>query len=188
MPMKRSALMFSLIFALPGSILAQPADQRFVVIVEGTAAGAPAMVPDINGDGSPDPAMCWDVNLVDAKTNRVMGTARDCLSFANLDGTGDKPFTTTYFHFPQGTLVAHGKTTGQPVLWDPSKNPDVDPNVTLVTGTFPAPGVNNIVSGTGRFAGARGRVRLSGAARPHPDGVTVTFNCIFIIDLYGPRE
>ena len=66
--------------------------------------------------------------------------------------------------------------------------PDVDPDATVVTGAFPAPGVNNILWGTGRSAGAGGRVRLSGAAKPHPDGVTFTLNCIFIIDLDGPAR
>jgi hypothetical protein len=65
---------------------------------------------------------------------------------------------------------------------------DVDPNVTVMTGAFPAPGVNNLLSGTGRFAAARERARLSGAVRIHPDGMTATLSCIFVIDLYGPGQ
>lgn len=184
--MKRSVLMLMLICSLAGSISAQAANPRLVVILQGTAVGVPRMVPDFDGDGNPDPAFCWDLDMVDATTNRVIGRASDCFSPQNPEGT--KGFGTTYFHFPQGTLVSRGKNTGQPVTWAPGMNPDVDPDVTVITGAFPAPGVNNILSGTGRFAGARGRVRLSGAVRIHPDGVTVTFNCIFTIDLYGPRQ
>jgi len=184
--MKRSVLLLMTICLLAASILAQPVDPRLVVIVAGTARGEARMVPDYTGDGNPDPAFCWDVDLVDAATNRVIGRATDCFSPQNPEGT--KGFGTTYFYFPQGTLVTRGKNTGGPVTWDPSTNPDVDPNVTVMTGAFPAPGTNNILSGTGRFAGARGRSRLSGAARIHPDGVTVTLNCIFVIDLDGPRQ
>lgn len=184
--MKRSVLMLMLICSLAGSSLAQAADPQMVVIVAGTAVGVPSMVPDYTGDANPDPAICWDVHLVDAKTDRVIGSARDCFSPLNPELT--KGWGTVYFYFPQGTLVTRGKNTAQPVTWDPSTNPDVDPNVTLITGAFPAPETNNILSGTGRFAGARGRARLSGAVKVHPDGVTVTFNCIYIIDLYGPRQ
>jgi len=183
---RHSVLMLLLTCASLGSARAESADPRLVVILEGTAAGMPAMVPDFDGDGNPDPAFCWDLDLVDATTNRVIGAARDCFSPQNPEGT--KGVGTTYFYFPQGTLVSQGKNTGQPVTWDPSMYPDVDPNVTVITGAFPAPGVNNILSGTGRFAAARGRVRLSGAVRPHPDGITLTFNCILVIDLYGPHE
>jgi hypothetical protein len=184
--MKRSVLISMAICLLAGSMWAQSADPQLVVILQGTATGAPRMVPDYTGDGMPDPAFCWDLDMVDAKTDRVIGKASDCFSPQNPEGT--KGFGTTYFHFPQGTLVTRGKNTGQPVTWDPSMNPDVDPNVTVITGAFPAPGTNNILSGTGRFAGARGRARLSGAVRIHPDGVTVTFSCIFIIDLDKPRQ
>lgn len=182
------ALTLLLICATAGAALAQPADRRLAVILEGTALGVATQVPDINGDGMPDSAMCWDLQMVDPKTSLVVGSATDCLSFVDLDGTGPKPVGTTFFRFPQGMLVSRGKNTAQPVLWDPSNNPDVDPDVTLVTGAFPAPGSNNILSGTQRFAGARGRVRFSGAVRVHPDGATVTFSCIFIINLYGPNE
>jgi hypothetical protein len=185
--MKRSALIFVLICSLAGSIVAQSADPRLVVILVGTAVGVPTMVPDYTGDGTSDPAICWDLDMVDAKTDRVIGSAKDCFSPQNPEAT--KGVGTTYFYFPQGMLVSRGKNTGQPVMWDPSTNLDVDPNVTVITGAFPAPGTNNILSGTRRFAGARGRVRLSGAVRPHPpDGLTTTFSCIFIIDLYRPSE
>jgi hypothetical protein len=171
-----------------GAALAQPADRRIAVILQGTSTGFQTMVPDVDGDGKPDPGTCWELDMLDIKTNTKVGTANDCLSFFNLDGTGVKPVGTTFFHFSQGMLVSRGKNTAQPVLWDPAQNPDVDPNVTMVTGAFPAPGTNNILSGTRAFTGARGHVRFSGAVRVHPDGLTVTFSCIFIINLYGPHE
>jgi hypothetical protein len=184
----RGLVLTLLICATTEAALAQPGGRRLAVILEGTALGVPAEVPDINGDGRPDAATCWDLNMVDAKTATHIGRAIDCLSFVDLDGTGPKPVGTTFFRFPQGMLVSRGKNTAQPVLWDPSINPDVDPNVTLVTGAFPAPDSNNVLSGTHEFAKARGRVRFSGAVRIHPDNVTVTFSCIFIIDLDRPNE
>lgn len=170
---------------LGAGLLAQgpPADSHIVIILGGTGAAQARMVPDVDGDGNPDEATCWDANLIDPKTNLIVGTGSECLSFADLDGQGEKPVATTTFNFRNGTLVQRGKISIQPVLWDPADNPDVDPNVTVVTGAFPAPGVNNILSGTGRFAGRQGRARLSGAAYPREDG-SATLNCIFIIDLY----
>lgn len=167
-------------------VLSSRRGKRIVVILEGTAVAEERDVPDIDGDGSDDPANCWDVDLVDARTGRVIGTASECLAFADLDGQGPKPVATTTFNFREGTLVQRGKMTLQPVLWDPANNPDVDSDVTLVTGAFPAPGTNNIIYGTGQFSGATGHVRLSGAARDHGNG-TATLDCIFIIDLFKRR-
>ncbi len=179
---KRATLAGLLLAAgLFGNAQAEP--HRFVVILQGTGTLELREVPDIDGDGVADPAICVDVDLADARTGHVIGTGTECLSEADLDGQGAKPIATTTFNFPGGTLVQRGKLTAQPVLWEPQFNSDVDPKVQLVTGAFPAPGVNNVLSGTGRFKNAMGRVRLSGAAGDNPDGTT-TLNCIFVIELY----
>lgn len=174
----------SIVFAFSASLgLADghSADPRLVVLVEGFAAGYPSTVPDIDNDGQDDFAFCFDVNLTSAKTNKVIGTATECVS--DLDGDGPMPpYATTTFNFPQGTLVARGKMNFGLVSWDPATNSDVA-DINVLSGYFPAPGANNILSGTGRFKNATGRVRLSGAVIDNFDG-TATLDCMFIIDLY----
>jgi len=155
------------------------ADPRLVVILEGqNLQGYPSTVPDLDGDGIDDDAFCFDGNLTDAKTNKVIGTGTECLS-ATAEGLN---VATTTLHFPSGSITARGKITVWPVQWDPSMNPDIDPSVGLVTGYFPGPGTNNIIASSGRFAGRTGRMRLSGAALDFGDG-TANLNCLFIIDL-----
>jgi len=163
-----------------GSLLAsEPADPRLVVILEGNnLQGYPSTVPDIDGDGIDDDAFCFDGNVVDAKTDLVIGTGQECLA-ATAEGLN---IATTTLHFPSGSLTVRGKISVWPVQWDPATNPDVDPNVGLVTGYFPGPGTNNIIASSGRFAGRTGRMRLSGAALDYGDG-TANLNCVFIIDL-----
>lgn len=159
------------------------ADPRLIVLFRGTAGPDFREVPDVDGDGADDIALCIEVDLVDAKTNNIIGTGTECLAEVDLDGTGAKPVATSYLHFPQGTLISRGKINIAPVIWDPTLNPDVDPTKIELTGYFPAPGTSNVVGGTGRFANVEGQIRMSGAARANEDG-TFTIDCIFIIDLY----
>ena len=155
------------------------ADPRLVVILEGLhLQGYASTVADIDGDGIEDDAFCFDGLLTHAQTNKVIGTGQECLS-VTAEGLN---IATTTLNFPSGSLTARGKISVWPVQWDSSTNPDIDPNVGLVTGYFPAPDANNIIAGSGRFAGATGRMRLSGAALDYGDG-TANLNCIFIIDL-----
>ncbi len=161
----------------------RPADPRLVVLFRGTAGPDFREVPDIDGDGADDLALCIEVDLVSAKTNNIIGTGTECLAEVDLDGTGAKPVATSFLHFPQGTIISRGKINIAPVIWDPALNPDVDPTKIELTGYFPAPGTSNVVGGTKRFANVEGQVRMSGAARANEDG-TFTIDCIFIIDLY----
>ena len=155
------------------------ADPRLVVLVEGRASGYPSFVPDIDGDGSDDFGFCFDVNLTDAKTNKVIGTATECVS--DLEDDDNPAYATTTFNFPPGTLVSRGKMNFGLVSWDPGSNPDVA-GINVLSGYFPAPDSNNVLSGTGRFRNATGRVRLSGAVQELGNGEAI-LNCIFIIDL-----
>ncbi|WP_245709947.1 hypothetical protein [Ferrimonas sediminum] len=141
-------------------------------------------VPDIDGDGHDDAAICFDVELHDAKNRRQVGTATDCLSNVTPVGTGIALTGTTYFHLPQGTLVTRGNTTVQPVLHN-----TMTPSGQTVTHITGASGTGNaILWGSNRFDGAMGTVRLSGmvdmtnfAGNP---GDPIAFDCLFVIDLY----
>ena len=60
---------------------------------------------------------------------------------------------TTIFNLPGGTLISRGSTSVRPILTNPAETP-----ITHVTGAIPNPGVNSVIEGTGRFAGATGSV------------------------------
>lgn len=177
------------IVLLSGAILCLPLSatagggKHFVYNLLGTGYMYNDTVPDIDGDGFDDPAICFDVDLLNQQNNEVVGTATDCLSDITAIGTGLALIGTTYFHLPQGSLVARGKTTVQPVL-QPTET-TWGHNITHITG---ASGTGNaVLHGTKRFAGASGTVRLSGMVDLEFFGGTVgdpiTFDCLFVIDL-----
>ena len=127
-------------------------------------------------------ATCFDLDLVDAKTGKIIGQASDCLSDINIvDETIDPPSImltgTTFFFFPGGTLVSRGLTTVQPVLHGSA-------DFTHITGAIPSPFENSVIYGDGKFKNAEGPVRLSGAVNLSAlgDGL-ITFDCVFIIDI-----
>jgi hypothetical protein len=142
------------------------------------------MVVTLRGEGQEmaDPpiegALCYPAVLEDTKNGRVIGSGIDCLEDIVLHpGDSIALSRTTYFFMPQGTLVAEGRTTVAPRY-------EGSPSVTHIVGDITAG--NNILSdlGTGKFEGATGSVRLSGAVNMEqfPDGI-IDFNCIFVIDL-----
>lgn len=76
--------------------------------------------------------------------------------------------------------MTRGRTTVQPVTTEAEQTP-----ATHIAGAIPLPGTNQVLSGTGKFAGRAGTVRLSGAVNmsrlvSHNE---ITFDCIFVIDL-----
>ena len=125
-------------------------------------------------------ANCFDVDLVDAKTGNVIGSASDCLSgiAPSVTDNGVMLTGTTFFFFPGGTLISQGLTTVQPVLHGSA-------DFTHITGAVPSPGDNGVIYGDGKFKNAAGPVRLSGAVNLsllNSDG-QITFDCVFIIDI-----
>lgn len=172
---------------LGGSLTAYAKDRgagnHYVLNLIGTGAMYEDLVPDIDGDGVDDPAICFDVELINQMNKQVVGTATDCLSDLTPIGTGVALVGTSYFHMPQGTLITRGLTSVQPVL-----QPTVTTwgqNITHITG---ASGTGNaIIGGTKRFAGATGTVRLSGMVDLSEFGGNIedpmTFDCLFVIDL-----
>ena len=125
-------------------------------------------------------ADCYNLDLVDAKKGKIIGTAIDCLSDITPSGSDDGLMLTgtTFFFFKNGTLVSQGLTTVQPVLHGST-------GFTHITGAIPSPGENSVVYGDGKFKKAYGPVRLSGAVNLSDlatDGL-ITFDCVFIIDV-----
>lgn len=186
--MNRKRLLGYLAAGLLGLSFGANADSRgsgrhMVLNLIGTGPMREAIVPDIDGDGVDDPAICFDVDLVNLKTKRTIGTASDCLSNVTPTGTGIALVATTFFNMPQGELVVRGRTTVQPVLHPTETAAHF--NVTHVTGA--ASPDNAVISGTRRFAGAEGTVRLSGMVDMSGFGGNVGdpigFDCIFVLDL-----
>lgn len=171
----KTLLFATVIISILVPIVAKP---NLAVGLRGTSLGVPDLVPDIDGDGQDDPAMCFDLDLVDLKSGRTIGSATDCLSNITPVGDGLALVGTTYFHFPEGVLVTRGLTSVQPTTIG-------SPDFTHITGGIPVHDENSVLMGTGRFHKASGAARLSGAVNLSAldsDGL-ITFDCIFIIDL-----
>ena len=56
-------------------------------------------------------ATCFDMDLIDAKTDNVIRHGSDCLSGLAFLGDGILLTATTFFYFPGGTLVSQGRVT-----------------------------------------------------------------------------
>lgn len=153
---------------------------KIVVVLAGTGTA-------YNGDEQferfgldPLGALCFEMDLIDAKTGNVIGNGSDCLSgITPSDSDNGMSLTaTTFFHFPGGTLISRGQVTVQPVL-------DGSEGYTHVTGAVPPPTANNVIYGDRKFKKAAGSVRLSGLvnlAALASEGM-ITFDCVFIIDI-----
>ena len=153
---------------------------RLVLNLVGTGTMYESTVPDIDGDGVEDPAVCFDVDLVDGKNRQIIGTATDCLSDIVPFGDGVSLVGTSFFHLSKGTLITRGNTTVKPVVSSsvttPAGNPITHETAAAATG-------NSILDGTRRFAGATGTVRLSGMVNLSEFPDEAFFDCLFIVDL-----
>jgi len=54
--------------------------KHLVLNLVGTGYMYEDTVPDIDGDAIDDPAICFDVELINQKNKQSVGTATDCLS------------------------------------------------------------------------------------------------------------
>jgi len=140
-------------------------------------------VPDIDGDGVDDRAMCFNVNVFNVKNNKMIGRGTDCLAMVTPTDAGVALVGTTYFYLPDGKLVTRGKTSVQPVF-HPTTTPRGQ-SITHITGA--SSDGNSVIDGTGRFVNANGTVRLSGMVNMEKFlgnvGDPITFDCLFVIDL-----
>lgn len=155
------------------------ASAQIVVNLRGTAHGYDRYVSDADGDGQPEWARCFDVDLLHLPSKVVIGKATDCLSNIEVDAEGGiRLVGTTFFRLRHGTLVSRGLTSVQATTHGSH-------GFTHITGAVPGQGDNSVLRGTGSFKNASGTVRLSGAVAMTPDGPNgpITFDCIFVIDL-----
>ncbi len=159
----------------PAMELPANAGERLVLEMRGTATGEMRLIDGVMLN-------CFDIDLVDLATGKVIGTASDCLDVNTISGgnpmlgEGFAITNTSFFHLPGGSLKSRNRTTIQPVV-------DGAPGKTHVTGSVPDQG--NILWGSRRFANAQGMVRLQGAvdmSRFFSENV-ISFSCLFVIEL-----
>ena len=180
-----TAIIVCLIIPFNASAHQKSAGKHLILNLIGTGMAEEKMVPDTDGDGEDEDALCFNVNLVDANNNNVIGTATDCLSNIEVGTNGGLELIgTTTFYLPGGTLTTRGETTVQPVNHPITTAPHGQV-ITHITGA--AGDGNAVIAGTGRFAGATGTVRLSGMVNLNDlDSMGVgeiTFDCLFNINL-----
>ncbi len=148
--------------------------------LKGTGEMYEDFVPDIDGDGSDDPAMCFDLEVFDLKTGIKVGNGTDCLSNVEESGEGVQLVGTTYFNTYFGTLVTRGVTTVKP------GNPESIGDKSHITGSAPSGG-NDVINGTGWFRNASGSARLSGmvdmSGFAGGVGDPIIFDCLFVVKL-----
>ena len=145
---------------------------NIVIEFVGTAQGETREV-----DGRP--MECFDLDVIDPRTGRVIGEGSDCLDLNDIAGdptTG--PFAISniqFFHLQGGFVKSSLRTTISPVVEASS------PGNTHITGDAPG---GAILEGTGRFRRLEGGVaRLSGAVNMSQffSNNIITFNCIFVL-------
>lgn len=137
---------------------------------------------------NPDPSSdeqvpCFDITITDLAKGEVVGTGTDCLSIVPVDPEecgGLQVTATTVFDFLTSgdRLAAKGLTSVRPTTFG-------SPGKTHITGAVPAEGEESILFGEGKYEGATGTVRLSGAVdmSKMDSDKEAAFDCIFIVDV-----
>ena len=178
-----ATICFFFCFSVQAKEVEKEDGERLILNLVGTGKMYENTVPDIDGDGVDDRAMCFDVNVFNVKNNKMIGRGTDCLAMVTPTAAGVALVGTTYFYLPSGKLVTRGKTSVQPVF-HPTTTPSGQ-SITHITGA--SSDGNSVIDGTGRFANANGTVRLSGMVNMEKFlgnvGDPITFDCLFVIDL-----
>jgi hypothetical protein len=184
-----------LVFFTVFSISSNAFSRDIVVELNGTAEGVVETWEDLgvsvpDGLSASDSPLCFTVPMFDLGSGNEIGTAKDCLViFGDANGgTTVKVIATTFFNFPNGTLVGRGLTTVQEI---PNDWVNGGTSFTHITGAVPgAAEVRNILEevGTKRYKFSTGQVRLSGAVdlsgfNSNTGEGPITFSCIFKIIL-----
>ena len=93
---------------------AREGPQNFVVALQGTASGV---------ETSPG-VFCFEVDMVDPSTGRVIGVGTDCLDTGSIDFMGDDGdffggfsiINTTTFNLSGGAIVSESRTKVDPII------------------------------------------------------------------------
>lgn len=128
-------------------------------------------------------AMCFDIDLIDMRTDEIVGSAKDCMSDVQPKADGLGLTGTTFIHLPEGSLTVQGRISVQPVLEETIL--ESGQMITHITGSSHTE--NGIIEGTGIYENRTGNVRLSGMVDMSKfeanEGDLMLFDCLFIIHL-----
>ncbi len=135
--MKNNVAHFALSWMILG-LLSAPAYSADALVVQlrGTAIAQQRTVPDIDGDDNEDPALCFDVDLVDPRRGSVVGSATDCLSNVEFLGGPDTPIEEQEVKLINTTFSTSQKVHWFSVGWSPSNQYSCRPVERL---TLPVP-------------------------------------------------
>ena len=152
--------------------------QHLILKLAGTGSMYKRSVP-----GFDEEAMCFDVDLVDMKSDEIIGSATDCLSDVQDKADGLGIAGTTFFNMPEGTFIIRGKISVQPVLEETIL--ESGQTISHITG---ASNIGNaIIGGTGIYENSTGNVRLSGMVDmtnfSKNEGDLMVFDCLLVIHL-----
>lgn len=130
-------------------------------------------------------AGCHDHEIIDLKSNQILGVATDATADVSQVGDALIATGTTTFHLPQGMLMIRGRGAIQPMPAE-AGTPELDRSpMTHIAGIFPNHAdENNVIGGTGLFKNARGTFGLLGALDLTNSGENqAKFHCVYFIDL-----
>ena len=186
--------LFLLIVIFPGVSVAEESDdnqehtEHLVLKLHGTGFMYSMEVPGMEEGDDPMEAMCFELDVIDLKSNEIIGSGTDCMSNVEMKEDGNVALVgTTFFYLPEGQLVARGAITVQPVPEDFSLVSADGHPYSHITGSANTSDQNSIIGGTGKFENSSGRVRLSGMVDMTQFTMTeddpITFSCLFVVDL-----
>ncbi|MEW7279015.1 hypothetical protein ABW636_10510 [Aquimarina sp. 2201CG1-2-11] len=174
---------FNSLFIIPSKRPSYKKNGINILRLKGT--GAKRVPSDFEQElGVESSAICFNVELLDARTNLKVGNGTDCLSEivtvqANNDGLPKIKLNTTVFNFDSGTYATQTLTTLQTIYQG-------DKEITHITGvTHEVDDIqNNFVYGDGYFSNIEGSSNISGAinmSKLDTEG-KVDFDCIFVLN------
>jgi hypothetical protein len=163
-------------------------NEHLVLKLDDTGFMYPMEVPGMEEGDDPMPAMCFDLDVIDLKRNKIIGTGTDCMSNVAMDENGNVALIgTSYFYLPGGKLITRGAVTVQPVPEDFSLVSADGHPYSHITGSASTSEQNSIIGGTGKYENSTGRVRLSGMVDMTEftmnEGDPLTFSCLFVLDI-----
>ncbi len=186
----RVLLLLALVAAIGSPAGAVPGSQQIEILkLLGTAPGVVRPFSDF-GPIPPTPqgstqGLCFQLPLVDATRDEVVGTAFDCLSdiAPGPDGNGIILTDTVILDFDGGRIVARDRVTIQPVI-------DGSPAFTHITGAIPLASTINSLFTSGQFKDEVARVRVSGGVNLSRFGESppvITFDCLLEVRIQDAR-
>jgi len=187
--MRRTNIMTTaLLTVVLGCLANAPAAENgrtLVVQLKGKAVGQTRSIPPIETTRTTSEGNCFEVDLTDVMTDKVIGTGMRCFTDINTVGDGMTLTDTTFYRLREGTIVSRQRTIIQPAL-------DGWPDVSHIAMAIPAPFANTVLAdaGSGAFRGVSGITRLAGAMdmRQFHERNEIAFNDIALIKLAERRD